>query len=75
MPGRSPTPSALGVAKISTEGEKISWAEALSRELIRRQRDDGTWTNRFTASKEDDPLVATSFAAGVLGICRTVLSR
>lgn len=46
------------------------WAEDLSRELIRRQRPDGTWSNRFTASKEDDPLVATSFAAGALGLCR-----
>jgi squalene-hopene/tetraprenyl-beta-curcumene cyclase len=66
---------ALGVAEIQSNGQRIAWAEALASELIRRQRNDGTWSNRFTASKEDDPLVATPFAAGALGICRTLLSR
>jgi hypothetical protein len=66
---------ALGVAEIRPHGQQIVWAEALSRELIRRQRGDGTWANRFTASKEDDPLIATSFAARALGICRTFLGR
>ena len=51
-----------------------SWAADLCRELLRRQRRDGTWSNRFTASKEDDPLVATSFAAGALGLCRLALA-
>jgi hypothetical protein len=66
---------ALGIAEIESGGRRVAWAEVLATELIRRQRDDGTWTNRFTASKEDDPLVATPFAAGALGICRTFLSR
>jgi hypothetical protein len=66
---------ALGIAEIESGGRRVAWAEALASELIRRQRDDGTWSNRFTASKEDDPLVATPFAAGALGICRTVLAR
>ena len=66
---------ALGVAEIQSDGRGIAWAEALSRELIRRQHEDGTWTNRYTASKEDDPLIATSFAAGALGICRSMLVR
>ncbi len=48
--------------------------DELARELIRRRRPDGTWANRFTASKEDEPLVATSFAAGALGLCRLGLS-
>ena len=65
---------ALGIAEIRVDGRRVVWAESLARELIGRQRPDGTWTNRFTASKEDDPLVATSFAAGALGICRTVLA-
>ncbi len=51
-----------------------SRAADLARELIARQRRDGTWINRFTASKEDDPLVATSFAAGALGLCRLALA-
>jgi hypothetical protein len=65
----------LGMKEIHSQGRSVAWADALSRELIRRQRGDGTWANRFTASKENDPLVATSFAAGALGICRTFLAR
>jgi hypothetical protein len=65
---------ALGIAEIESDGHPVAWAEALANELIRRQRHDGTWSNRFTASKEDDPLVATPFAAGALAICRTVLT-
>jgi squalene-hopene/tetraprenyl-beta-curcumene cyclase len=66
---------ALGIAEIESDGRKVSWAQALADELIRRQNDNGTWSNRFTASKEDDPLVATPFAAGALALCRTVLPR
>ena len=66
---------ALGIMEIRRDDQTIAWAEELAHELIRRQRADGTWANRFTASKEDDPLVATSFAAGALGICRMVLAR
>jgi squalene-hopene/tetraprenyl-beta-curcumene cyclase len=66
---------ALGIKEIHSQGRGVAWAEALSEELNRRQRGDGSWTNRFTASKEDDPVVATSFAAGALGICRTFLAR
>ena len=65
----------LGIKEIHSQGQSVAWADALSQELIRRQRGDGTWANRFTASKEDDPLVATSFAAGALGICRTFLAQ
>jgi Prenyltransferase and squalene oxidase repeat len=65
----------LGIAEIECDGRRIAWAEVLATELVRRQRDDGSWANRFTASKEDDPLVATPFAAGALGICRTFLAR
>jgi len=66
---------ALGIDQIIQSGRKVNWAEALARELVRRQRPDGTWSNRFTASKEDDPLVATSFAAGALGNCRLFLAK
>jgi hypothetical protein len=65
----------LGIKEIHSQGQKIAWADALAHELINRQRVDGTWTNRFSASKEDDPLVATSFAVGALGNCRTFLAR
>jgi len=46
------------------------WAPALARELIDRQNADGSWTNRFTDGKEDDPLVATPLALAALRICR-----
>ncbi len=66
---------AMGIAEIESDGRKVRWAGALASELIRRQRADGTWSNRFTASKEDDPLIATPFAAGALANCRMVLAR
>jgi len=51
-----------------------TWAEELAEELIRRQRPDGSWTNRFTDAKEDDPLVSTPWAAAALAICREVIT-
>jgi hypothetical protein len=63
----------LGITEIHSQGQSIAWAEALAHGLIRRQREDGSWINRFTASKEDDPLVATSFAVGALANCRTYM--
>jgi squalene-hopene/tetraprenyl-beta-curcumene cyclase len=56
-------------------GKVIYWAELLADELIRRQRDDGSWASDALAQRENDPLVATSQAAAALGVCRTVLSR
>jgi len=50
------------------------WAEALGEELIRRQKPDGSWINRYTDAKEDDPLVATPWAAAALAICRWALT-
>jgi squalene-hopene/tetraprenyl-beta-curcumene cyclase len=60
---------ASGVDVVRDGGRAIPWAEELSREVIRRQRADGSWSNRSGASKEDDPLVATALAAGALGAC------
>ncbi len=56
----------LGVRTFDSNGRKVNWAAEIADELIRRQRPDGTWSNRFSASKEDDPLVATPFALGAL---------
>jgi hypothetical protein len=64
---------ALNVRKLRTKDHDVDWAAALSGELIRRRRSDGTWANRFTAAKEDDPLIATSFAAAALGISRAMM--
>ena len=65
---------ALHIREIDTADGKVRWAEPLARELIRRQKPDGSWTNRYTDAKEDDPLVAVPFAASALAICRGVVS-
>jgi len=52
----------------------LDWPKKLAEALLRRQREDGTWTNRFTDAKEDDPLIATSWAVASLAICRTMLA-
>jgi hypothetical protein len=51
-----------------------AWAAELSEELMRRQLPDGSWRNRWSDAKEDDPLVATPLAAAALAICRAVLA-
>lgn len=50
------------------------WTYALGEELLRRQRPDGSWVNHFTDAKEDDPLVATPWAASALAIARYLLT-
>lgn len=50
------------------------WAEPLAGELLRRQGGDGAWRNPFTAATEDDPLVATPWAASALEIARQALA-
>jgi hypothetical protein len=64
---------ALNVQKLRTDAHETDWASALAQELLRRQRPDGTWANRFTAAKENDPLIATSFAVGALAISRSMM--
>ena len=48
------------------------WAPALISELSKRQRQDGSWRNEYTDAKEDDPLIATSFALAAMGISMAV---
>ncbi len=51
-----------------------AWAEQLAEELLRRQRPDGSWRNDATEMREDDPLIATSFALAALGLARSLLA-
>jgi hypothetical protein len=51
----------------------ITRAEALAEALLARQRPDGSWRNPESEMREDDPLVATSFAVAALGVCRLAL--
>ena len=50
------------------------WARALAAELLRRQRADGSWRNPASEMREDDPIIATSFAVAALALCRGVLT-
>jgi squalene-hopene/tetraprenyl-beta-curcumene cyclase len=55
------------------EGKRRYWAEAIAQGLLARQGDDGSWRNSAVDVREDDPLVATSLAAGALVRCRAIL--
>jgi hypothetical protein len=65
--------SALDAPELKTSDGTVPWAEAMAAELLRRQNVDGSWTNPFTDSREDDPLVATPFAVEAQVICRDML--
>ncbi len=67
--------SALEIQEIDTPRGRVRWAESLADEMLRRQEPDGTWVNPFTDAKEDDPLVATPWAASALAICRAVITN
>ena len=66
---------ALGVEEIHSKDGTVNWARELAEELLRRQRPDGSWSNHYTDAMEDDPLIATPFAAAALAICSRVLVR
>ena len=63
----------LQTAQVETDNGTVRWAEAVSDALIPLQRPDGSWVNRFTDAKEDDPLVSTPWAASALANCRHLL--
>ncbi len=64
----------LEVRRLDTPTGPTDWAVELAEELLARQRPDGSWVNRLTEGKEDDPLVATPLAAAALAICRHVIA-
>lgn len=63
-----------GVATLDTPAGKVAWAESLADALIDRQREDGSWKSDNSEGREDDPLVATAFAAAALRVCRDQLT-
>jgi hypothetical protein len=65
---------AIGKPELETAKGKVVWARALARALLARQRGDGSWKNDATEMREDDPVVATSFAMAALAVCRSVIS-
>jgi squalene-hopene/tetraprenyl-beta-curcumene cyclase len=64
----------LRVRGIETEAGTVDWPVALAEALLARQQPDGAWRNRFTDTREDDPLVATPAAAAALQICRMLIA-
>jgi hypothetical protein len=66
---------ALGDREIDTAGGKVDWPVALAEALLRRQQADGSWINSYTDAKEDDPLVATPWAAAALAISRAMITN
>lgn len=65
---------ALEAGEIRTAEGTIAWPAALAGELLRREGPDGSWRNPLGHAREDDPLVATSWATAALVICRSFLS-
>jgi len=64
----------LGIREAPSEAGPVNWAEVLADKVMDLQRPDGSWVNRFTDAKEDDPLVSTPWAAAALANCRYVLT-
>ncbi|MCH8259555.1 MAG: terpene cyclase/mutase family protein [Planctomycetes bacterium] len=63
----------LTITTIRQNGRSVNWADDLAKELLRRQRDDGSWANHHSFVKEDDPLIGTTLAAAALANCRQIL--
>jgi squalene-hopene/tetraprenyl-beta-curcumene cyclase len=65
---------ALRMRQVDAPGGPIAWPERFADELLARQRPDGSWVNRYTDAKEDDPLIATPWAAAALAIGRALIA-
>lgn len=59
----------LEIDEIPQDGRRVNWRDELIRALVRRQNPDGSWFNEFSDARENDPLVATPFAAAALLLC------
>jgi squalene-hopene/tetraprenyl-beta-curcumene cyclase len=66
---------ALKLDELATPTGKVRWAEVLSDELLKRQREDGSWINPLVPQREDDPLVSTSLVGLALVACRESLVK
>ena len=58
--------------EVEQDGQRIQWIEPLTQELMRRQGEDGSFRNRHSFVKEDDPLIATALATAALAASRLV---
>jgi squalene-hopene/tetraprenyl-beta-curcumene cyclase len=57
-----------------SKGVKHNWRLELLAELLRRQRNDGSWTNDETRWLESDPNLVTGYALLCLAYCRPALA-
>ena len=48
---------------------EIDWRKPIIDELLKLQQPDGSWKNPLSDGREDDPLVATSFATAAMLVC------
>jgi hypothetical protein len=64
----------LGAPDLATPKGKVSWAKRMVADLLAWQRPDGSWKNAATDLREDDPVLATSFALAALALCRYALT-
>lgn len=51
-------------------GGPEGWKDRLAGELLKRQREDGSFVNEVATMREDDPLIATALALEALLNCR-----
>jgi squalene-hopene/tetraprenyl-beta-curcumene cyclase len=58
-----------GVDTPKTSSDPVRWADALAAELARCQRADGSWSNPANSMREDDQILATSWAVTALSLC------
>jgi hypothetical protein len=65
---------ALGQPTLTTTSGDVAWAPALGKELLARQAADGSWKNSYSEMRENDPIVATAFAAAALTVIRASLA-
>jgi hypothetical protein len=52
----------LGPGLVETGAGPRPPKEVIAEDLLGRQREDGSWANPVGATREDEPLIATSFA-------------
>ena len=65
---------ALGKRTLQTEHGPVDWPHAIVEELVARQLDDGSWLNPYSELREDDPILATSFATAALAIAHATMA-
>ena len=61
--------AALAVVRADLGGPE-GWREKIAGEILKRQREDGSFANSDTTMREDDPLIATALALEALVRCR-----